>query len=265
MSPTSAFYSRLQTVLFSKKELMKKPHIVCHRGACLSAPENTSASAEKALELGGFVIELDIRQSADGVLYVLHDETVDRTTDGSGKITDMHSTEIDRLDAGAWFHGQYRGEAVPRLEDYLSAFGGRAGFYLEVKQADCREIARVVRKLKIADRCFTFSFSPQMREDMLREAPEVRRMIHWTTAGSARAALDTHGATIVEFHAHDFEVSRVRECQEAGLEVMFYSDEPDRDRFQKAIDWQLDYVNIDHIELFNRMRSATAAHTSQAE
>ncbi len=241
---------------------MKKPHIVCHRGACLSAPENTSASAEKALDLGGFIIELDIRQSADGILYVLHDETVDRTTNGSGKIAGMHSTEVDQLDAGGWYHDRYRGEAVPRLEDYLSAFGDRAGFYLEVKQADCGEISKVVRKLDIAERCFTFSFDKKMREDMRREAPEVRRMIHWTTAGSAKAALDTHEAAIVEFHAHDFEASRVRECLEAGLEVMFFSDKPDTDRFQQAIDWQLDYVNIDHIELFDRMRANSAAQVS---
>jgi len=80
------------------------PRIICHRGACLDAPENTLAAARRALELGGGWIELDIRQSRDGVAYVLHDATIDRTTDGA--IADEDSDEIDALDAP--------GQAVPR-------------------------------------------------------------------------------------------------------------------------------------------------------
>lgn len=234
---------------------MTSTKIVCHRGARFDAPENTFSSAQKAIDLGGSIIELDIRQSSDGVLYVMHDETVDRTTNGSGAIADMTSAQIDALDAGSWHDATFAGERVPRLEAFLGMFADRAGFYLEVKKADCSDIAKVVRKLGIAERCFTFSFDAEMREQMFVNIPEVRRMIHWNDAGSAQAALDTHHASIVEFHKDAFSAERVKSCQAHGLEVMFYSDQADRERFQMALELQMNYVNIDFISLFSEMRA----------
>ncbi|MEM1286330.1 MAG: glycerophosphodiester phosphodiesterase family protein [Pseudomonadota bacterium] len=229
--------------------------IVCHRGACRHAPENTLPSAEKALALGGSIIELDIRQSRDGVLYVMHDETVDRTTDGSGPIAELISAEVDALDAGSWFAPEFAGTRVPRLETYLAALSDRAGFYLEVKQADCGAIGHLVRKLGIADQCFTFSFDPAMREGMLKEAPEVRRMIHWSRSGSVKAVRSDHKAAIVEFHAHDFDLDVVRLCQQGGLQVMLFRDEADEPRFRQALNLGMDYVNIDFVEDFAALRA----------
>lgn len=243
---------------------MHQTKMVCHRGARLSAPENTFASAEAALRLGGSIIELDIRQSADGVLYVLHDDTVDRTTDGSGLISEMSSEQVDALDAGSWFAPRFKGEGVPRLEDYLAAFADRAGFYLEIKRADCAQVAAVVRKLDIADKCFTCSFDPQMRQQMHQHCPEVRRMVHWTNAGSAEAAIEQHHASIVEFHTDAFEASLIYECQDAGLEVMFYTDKPDTVRFQQALELSMNYVNIDYIALFQQIRADHESITGSA-
>ncbi len=228
--------------------------IVCHRGARLDAPENTFSSAETALKLGGSIIELDIRQSADGILYVMHDEMVDRTTNGTGRISEMSSSEIDRLDAGGWYHKRFKKEVVPRLEDYLLRFAKRAEFYLEIKQADCKEVARLIKEIGIENRCFTFSFNAHMREQMLLHAPKIRRMIHWSTAGSTQAARDQHFAEIVEFHEHDFDPQNILECKKSGLEVMFYTDKPDVLRFQKALELQMDFVNIDHIKVFDELK-----------
>ena len=75
--------------------------IVCHRGACRLAPENTLASARKAVAEGGDIIELDIRDSADGVPYVIHDALLDRTTNGRGYIAETDSAVLDTLDAGS--------------------------------------------------------------------------------------------------------------------------------------------------------------------
>lgn len=233
---------------------MKTTKIVCHRGARFDAPENTFSSAQKAIEIGGAVIELDIRQSSDGVLYVMHDETVDRTTNGSGPIAEMTSVEVDALDAGSWHDPTFAGERVPRLDAFLRMFADRAGFYLEVKKADCADIAKVVRKLGIADQCFTFSFDSEMREQMHLNIPEVRRMIHWIDAGNAQDAIDKHNAAIVEFNSDSFNAERVRSCQALGLEVMLYTDEADSERFQMALDLELNYVNIDYIGLFSEMR-----------
>lgn len=237
---------------------MKPTQIVCHRGARFDAPENTFSSAQKAIDLGGAIIELDIRQSSDGVLYVMHDETVDRTTNGTGPIAELTSAQVDALDAGSWHDPNFAGERVPRLDAFLKMFCDRAGFYLEVKKADCSDIAKVVRELGIAEQCFTFSFDPEMRQQMHHNIPEVRRMIHWNDAGSAEDAIHTHHASIVEFHRDAFNAERVRSCQALGLEVMFYSDQADHERFQAALDLQLNFVNIDYIALFSEMRAAHA-------
>lgn len=236
--------------------------IVCHRGARLNAPENTFASAELALQQGGSIIELDVRQSSDGVLYVMHDERVDRTTNGSGKLSELSSSEIDELDAGAWFHDRFAAQRVPRLRDYLSKFAQRAGFYLEIKLADCADVAELVGDLGIEDRCFTFSFDAEMRQQMQVHAPNIRRMIHWTTAGSTQSAINKHGASIVEFHEHDFSEIDIIQCQKAGLDVMFYTDRQDTKRFRDVLELQMDFVNIDHIKTFDELKKFHITSTS---
>ena len=77
--------------------------IVVHRGTNALAPENTWPSAEAALQYGAKWIEVDVRKSKDGVLFNLHDETLDRTTNGKGKLADMMAKEVSQLDAGSWF------------------------------------------------------------------------------------------------------------------------------------------------------------------
>lgn len=229
-------------------------HLVCHRGACLLAPENTFASAHKAIELGGDIIEMDIRQSKDGVLYVMHDETVDRTTNGSGLFADMQSDEIDALDAGSWFAPDFKGEPVPRLEDFLIEFKDRVAFYLEVKLADCEALALLIKKLDLSEESFTFSFDAQMRADMHTHAPWLQHMIIYPIAKSPKLAIEEHQADLIELHPEDFTVENINLCKEAGLKVGLYTPNKDEDAFKLALDNGVSYVNIDHLDLFNRVR-----------
>ncbi|MGI9148055.1 MAG: glycerophosphodiester phosphodiesterase [Chloroflexota bacterium] len=93
--------------------------VVGHRGAMGHRPENTIASFEHALELGADWIELDVHLTRDGALVVLHDETLDRTTDAHGLVKDHTLAELKQLDAGAWYGPDYAGQRIPRLEDVL--------------------------------------------------------------------------------------------------------------------------------------------------
>lgn len=108
--------------------------VVVHRGANFLAPENTLPSARAALKYGAEWIELDVRKSKDGVLYNLHDETLDRTTDGHGPIRLVTSSEIERLDAGSWFGPAFRGLKVPRIETMLDSLKGKANVFFDVKK-----------------------------------------------------------------------------------------------------------------------------------
>jgi len=97
-----------------------KPPVVAHRGAALHAPENTLASLRKAAALGARWVEFDVKLSRDAVPFLLHDPTVDRTTDGSGRAADMAWADLQRLDAGGWFGAAFRGERLPSLEETLA-------------------------------------------------------------------------------------------------------------------------------------------------
>ena len=118
--------------------------VVCHRGANAVAPENTWAAARQCVEWGADYIEVDVRTSRDGVFYVLHDAAVDRTTNGTGRLRDLTSDEIDRLDAGAWFHPRFSGERIPRLEPFLERVRGKAKVFFDVKDADLSQLLTLV-------------------------------------------------------------------------------------------------------------------------
>lgn len=100
--------------------------VYAHRGASKDFPENTLAAFQRALELGVEGIELDVHLSADGHLIVMHDETVDRTTDGTGALAEMTLDQIKTLDAG-------KGETVPTLGEVLDLVGDRLHVDIEVK------------------------------------------------------------------------------------------------------------------------------------
>ena len=107
---------------------------VAHRGASGDYPENTLLAFEKALEIGVDEIELDLHSTRDGHLVVMHDATVDRTTDGTGAIGDLTLAEIKALDAGSAFDGRFRGERVPTWEEALDLVQGRVGLNVHLKE-----------------------------------------------------------------------------------------------------------------------------------
>jgi glycerophosphoryl diester phosphodiesterase len=101
-----------------------RPTPIAHRGLLRHAPENTLAAFGACLDLGlGF--ELDVRRTRDGALVVLHDETVDRTTDGKGRVADLTLAELRRIDAGRWFDPAFAGQQVPTLAEVFALLRDR--------------------------------------------------------------------------------------------------------------------------------------------
>ncbi|WP_237150272.1 glycerophosphodiester phosphodiesterase family protein [Planococcus maritimus] len=121
--------------------------LIAHRGASAIAPEHTLASYQLAMDMNADYIEIDLQTTKDGVLVAFHDDTVDRTTDGSGRVADMDLADIKKLDAGSWFNAEnpdrakeeYVGIQVPTLEEIFKAFGDSANYYIETKQPDQSE------------------------------------------------------------------------------------------------------------------------------
>jgi glycerophosphoryl diester phosphodiesterase len=113
-----------------------RPRIIGHRGAALSAPENTLAGFSIAASLGVSWIEFDVRLTADRRCILLHDDTLDRTTSGKGPAAALSFAEIRQLDAGAWFGPDFAGQRVPGLDEAIDLLGRlQLGAIVELKPA----------------------------------------------------------------------------------------------------------------------------------
>ena len=106
---------------------------IAHRGASAWAPENTVAAFDAALEVGCRAVEFDVRLTADGIPVVIHDETLERTTNGKGRVAETNWLDILRLDAGSWKHPRFAGSRVPSLEEALQAISPCAQPVIEIK------------------------------------------------------------------------------------------------------------------------------------
>ena len=108
--------------------------IIAHRGASGHAPENTLAAFKKAVALGAAFIETDLQLTRDAHFVAIHDDTLDRTTNGEGKVHDRTLAELRKLDAGSWFGSEFAGERIPTLEEILEfSKKNDVVFYLELK------------------------------------------------------------------------------------------------------------------------------------
>ncbi|WP_436770601.1 glycerophosphodiester phosphodiesterase [Yinghuangia sp. YIM S09857] len=168
--------------------------VIAHRGASSAAPENTLVSDEIARRGGAEWIENDVQPSKDGVPHILHDTTVDRTTDGVGPIRTLTSGQLAALDAGSWFAPMYAGSRVPTLSAQLDDLRTRGGkLLLEIKGAHTRdEVARIVADIRAAgmtDRVFVQSFEVDALRYVRDLAPELPR-------GLLRSTLDADPVAI---------------------------------------------------------------------
>jgi glycerophosphoryl diester phosphodiesterase len=163
--------------------------IIAHRGASGRAPENTIRAFELALEEGADAFELDVHVTADGVPVVVHDPTLDRTTDATGRVADLPLGRIQEADAGARFSPDrgrtfpWRGQGIhiPTLEEVLTTFPS-VPCIVELKTAGaCEAVQHTLLKLGATDRCALMSFEPAAL-DPFREPP-------WTTGATSREAL----------------------------------------------------------------------------
>ena len=120
------------------------PLVIAHRGHSIALPENTMRAYERAVELGTDMIECDVNITRDGVLVMIHDWTLDRTTDGHGPVHDLTLDEVGRLDAGSWMGPEHAGGRVPTT-DALLDFAKDAGLLMcfEVKGENDEEADRI--------------------------------------------------------------------------------------------------------------------------
>ncbi|WP_211290953.1 glycerophosphodiester phosphodiesterase [Kineococcus xinjiangensis] len=159
------------------------PLVIAHRGYSSVAPENTLAAFEAALRCGADMIETDLHPTADGSVVLIHDEDVDATTGGHGRVSDLAAAELASLDAGAWFSPAYRGQRVPLLADLLDLVTEHPGaqLLLELKEVWTAEqvttAVEAVRRAGAAEQVVLQSFEIATLEHVRDVAPDIRRAV----------------------------------------------------------------------------------------
>lgn len=225
--------------------------IVVHRGANALAPENTLPSAFAALQHGATWVEVDVRPSKDGVLYNLHDATLDRTTNGKGLLTDMLSQEVDRLDAGSWFSPQFAGTRLPRISEMLDSLRGRANVFFDVKRGTpIPALVNLVRQKGFAANSFFWFAEEHMFREFIRLAPEMKIKVNARDIDRLKYWQSFCKPSYVEIAPQFISRNFRRYCHRHGIKVMAACQEDDTSQFQLVIKKKADMVNLDRPELF---------------
>lgn len=228
--------------------------VVVHRGANFLAPENTLPSARAALKYGAEWIELDVRKSKDGVLYNLHDETLDRTTDGHGPIHLVTSSEIERLDAGSWFGPAFRGLKVPRIETMLDSLKGKANVFFDVKKGTpVADLVKLVRAKGFEKNSFFWFADAKMVPEFVKLAPEMKIKVNASDIEGIKKWQAVCRPSYVEIEPENITKELVNYCHKNGILVMAAIQNGNEEAYKKAIQAQPDLVNIDQPELWARV------------
>lgn len=199
--------------------------VFAHRGAKTHAPENTYAAFDLALEQGADGIETDIQATKDGKLIILHDDLVDRTTNGHGIATDMTWDEIKDLDAGSWYDPKYKDERIPLFEDFLKRYGPKTKLDLEVKNmGDELEVLSLVERENLFDQVIFTSFHFQAVINIKQKNP--RATVGFLFEDFKREYLDqvvAAGINIVCPFADIVTSGFAELCHEKGLYIISWS------------------------------------------
>lgn len=150
--------------------------VIAHRGASSYAPENTLAAFDLALRMGVRHIELDVNLTSDGHIVVIHDDTVDRTTNGCGPVMSHRLAALRALDAGSWFGDRFTDERIPTFHEVLERYKGRAHLHTEIKGRSpslSQRTADLIRAHGMEEQITITSFQSARLEEMRAYAPEL--------------------------------------------------------------------------------------------
>lgn len=227
--------------------------IVSHRGANGLAPENTLAAAQLSVELGVDYIEVDVWTSRDNVFYVMHDATVDRTTDGTGHLLSLSSAEIDQLDAGSWFDPRFVGARVPRLAHFLDWARGRTKVFFDVKFAHPQHLIDLIYAKGMAKECFLWSGNKQWMWLCHEMAPELALKVNVRSVADVEKAYTDLRAAIVEVNPAHLSQELIAACRQRNIRVMANPSVNDEAAYRHLLGQAIDMVNIDRPDLFLRL------------
>ncbi|HKV43952.1 MAG TPA: glycerophosphodiester phosphodiesterase family protein [bacterium] len=236
-----------------------RPLGVAHRGASKHAPENTLTAFRLALDLGARALECDARRTRDGALVTIHDQLVDRTTDGQGPVESFTLDEIRRLDAGRWFGPQFAGERIPPLEEVLQLARDRAVVMLEIKNDPTphegieQQIVDLVHRVGMERDVLAMSFDHRCIRAIRALAPRLPTGIIYTARlADAPAAARAAGADALCPNWRHVSKRDVDEAHAAGLRISVWTVD-EEEAFRRCVAFGADGVTSNDTRLLMRV------------
>jgi glycerophosphoryl diester phosphodiesterase len=237
---------------------------IAHRGFSSRAPENTLVAVRAGIEAGAELVEFDVHLSQDRVPVLLHDTTVDRTTDGRGAVAELTLAELGRLDAGSWKGREFAGERIPTLEHVLEQMAGSgAQAAIEVKPLGmAEEVVQVVRRCDAIPRSFVISFEDEVLRRVHALEPRLRLalVVGEVAAGDAgqqaralAARAEACGASVLDLNYRLLSPELVGKLRARGFAVWSWTidEAPVMDALAR---WGVDGITTNRPDLFQTWR-----------
>lgn len=207
-----------------------KPLIIGHRGASAVAPENTLAAFREAVNQGCNMVELDVHLSKDDHIIVCHDQTIDRTTNGEGRIRDMTLQELQSYDAGGWFDESFKGERLPTLDEVIELLPAEVWINVEAKNFyEGRLAEKLVELLHRTNRLSTVVVSSFHHKELVRlkeSEPEILiGLLYGRDLYNHVSYARTLPVPVFSLHPYYKEIPQadIKEARENGIEVYPYT------------------------------------------
>lgn len=218
--------------------------VAAHRGDHVVAPENSLAALDSAIAHGVDYVEIDLRTSADDKLFIMHDDKIDRTTTGRGRVKDLVSSVLDTCHLR-------NGETIPRFEAWLEKAAGRINIYLDFKEADVRKTMKVLKKFHFEDHFLVYINSEEQYRDWRKYFPRVPLMLSLPDEARDLAAMKVflakYPCEVLDGDWDGYTPDMIRYAVSVGIRVWPDIQGPTEEKnWQKALDLGLDGLQTDH-------------------
>ena len=246
------------------EDVMKYPRLCAHRGFNTVAPENSMAAFGAAVALGAEEIEFDIWSTSDGVLVSCHDSTLERVSDGCGKIYEYTYAELCELDFGIKHGEKFKGMRIPTFEEILQKFAGRVIMNIHVKIWDCNfendmmeQIVALIRQYDCEKHIYFMTSNDRMIKKVMEYAPDLRVCVGWNGNKDPMSIVDRAielGAYKVQLFKPYFNQESVDKAHAHGILCnVFWADDPDE--AQKYFEMGIDTVlTNDYLKIYNAVK-----------
>jgi glycerophosphoryl diester phosphodiesterase len=229
--------------------------VIAHRGFSGDAPENTLAAFKKAIEVGSDMMEMDVHFSKDGQVVVIHDDHLERTTNGRGKVADHTLQELKKLDAGSWFGSPFSGEQIPTLQEVLELAKGNILVNIEIKNeylgpytisdlAD-RTLQEVQRKRMVKQVIFS-SFDPSPLERVKERNFHARvALLYHNPWNIPQEITGDKPFSILNLRRSFLTKDKIAKIHEQGMKVNTYTVNSQKE-MEQFIRWKIDGIFTNH-------------------